>query len=231
MERLSGILNQTSSNSGYGADFEWWGWSNVATKGAVAHPCLHIQTGFPLKGGIVFLSTSYRDNWSLILPSGLKTTVLWAFQKISWMAGGCRSHSSSHVPTKSASSPSEGQTHSWTNCTQALSSAKCFWWPICEAKNKLCKQIWQRNPQSKHSREIAASSQIFGGHLVRAISSNKINVNEIILAVHFWIQSSLNWKLKSKNRFVPTVFCRLTWDGIFLFTYMGVESANQPDTF
>lgn len=74
MERLSGILNQTSSNSGYGADFGPWGWLNVATKRAMARPCLHIQTGFPLKGGIVFLSTNYRDNWSLILPSSLKTS-------------------------------------------------------------------------------------------------------------------------------------------------------------
>lgn len=142
----------------------------------------------------VFLCTNYRDSCRLTLPSGLKAE----FCEHSKTSAGGRvgaGATAPHVcPSELLPHPLRGHRDPGTNCTQAMSSVKCLCWPICDDKNKLCKQIWQRNPQSKHLREIADYYQIFCEHLVREISSNKIYANKIILAVLFWIQSSLNWR-------------------------------------
>lgn len=89
----------------------------------MAHPCLHIQAGCPPENHI-FLSTSYRDNWSLTFPSGLKTAVLdHSKDQQDGRGAAAATVSVPHErPPDLLLHPLRDQRHSWTNCT---GSVKC----------------------------------------------------------------------------------------------------------
>lgn len=118
---------------------------NKLWKGARAHLCPHIKTGF-LSERYFFLSTSYCLTTGILL-SGLKSIVLWPFKKKksigkpTWQ-GNCRSHifCFSRLPIRYAFSSSERTERLWLiahrQCQVSNAYSECLR-PICEVKNKL----------------------------------------------------------------------------------------------
>lgn len=207
-------------------------WLNIATKGAKAHSCFHIQTGFPPERH-VFLSTSYCVSTGITGASysllAIKLQCCDHSKKSAARQGSCRSHTFCSIRSASPSSEDRETLGLIAHGQCRVSSAydDQFVKLKINSANKSGKEIHIANIWG----ETAAWSQIFCEHLVRAISSSKIIANKIILPVLFWIQGSLNWKLKTKGRFGPAVFCRLTWDGKFPFTYLWAQSLVTNQTY
>lgn len=156
-------------------------WLNIATKGAKARSCLHIQTGFPPERH-VFLSTSYCVSTGITGASysllAIKLQCCDHSKKSAARQGSCRSHTFCSIRSASPSSEDRETLGLIAHGQCRVSSAydDQFVKLKINSANKSGKEIHIANIWG----ETAAWSQIFCEHLVRAISSSKIMANKII---------------------------------------------------